>query len=386
MSRASASTLTPVSRHRRSHRHAHAHVLPQLLHGRVEHALPARRHQQFPRPEPHRPARSRVRPIPPTRTTPLHRAHRFLRDPLIRDLVVRAALLGRRRESFRSRAPRRDDAATATILSRVPATRTRARVPPVSPRRSVRTSSRRRKTRAERSARAPPPSTRTSRRFVDDANAEDDASRTRRSPSRSRSRSRASPATTPATTRESTRAPIEPRARRRGTFALDGSIPRVRVPTGRVVVIARDGMFLRDAARKLESEHARLDVAARSVAHDARRRRDDGMRSKSAKTTRYEIDARGEGRDARARGESRDERGGVVRRDVDRGRERGGDATRDTREGRGQGATAGERARRVGASRSGRAHFRVARGGVERTWGCWITERSNRGRSDCRRG
>ena len=66
--------------------------------------------------------------------------------------------------------------------------------------------------------------------------------------------------------------------RARGDARHSRSMDRSRASECRrsvvVVVIARDGMFLRDAARKLESENARLDVAAR----ERRRRREEEAR------------------------------------------------------------------------------------------------------------
>ena len=87
--RPAASTLAPVSRHRRPYRHRHPRILVQLFHRRVKHALFARRRQQFIRRKPRR-ARGYTEPNQtnhPVRR-PLNRAHRFLGNPFIRHFVV----------------------------------------------------------------------------------------------------------------------------------------------------------------------------------------------------------------------------------------------------------------------------------------------------------
>ena len=178
------------------------------------------------------------------------------------------------------------------------------------------------------------------------------------------------------------------RARRRETArSLDGSIPRAPCRWAASSSSLATACFSA-TPRGNQSERREARRQAARASHTTRGGGgDDGMRSKSAKTTRPRINARGEG-PTRALEASRAMNEGVsYDATYDRGREqRGGDATRDTREGRGQGATAGARAR-IGARSKRRAHFRVAFEGGRRTHVARARLRNDPPRrSDCRRG
>ena len=130
-----------------------------------------------------------------------------------------------------------------------------------------------------------------------------------------------------------------------------------------VVVIARDGMFLRDAARKLESENARLDVAAR----ERRRRREEEARRRdeiekrkieaSRESSRAARDAKRALEASRAMNEGVSYDATLIAVASEEAMRRGIRARGEDKAQLPASASAS-----VGASRSGRAHFKVARG------------------------